>query len=108
MPAAAVALAASAPVAQWIRADGFYPLGRRFESCRGRFERDELRIAASSRGGSCFGTAPPAIPCTACSSRPKPEDGRHLRAAYPLGTTAIPIGFTFNATGIGAGEDGAS
>src|SRR5438067_688944 len=59
MPAAAVALAASAPVAQWIRADGFYPLGRRFESCRGRFERDELRIAASSRGGSCFGTAPP-------------------------------------------------
>src|SRR3954468_3901320 len=35
-PPAAVAALRRAPVAQWIRADGFYPLGRRFESCRGR------------------------------------------------------------------------
>src|SRR5215217_2211904 len=42
-----VYLEATAPVAQRIRADGFYPLGRRFESCRGRY----------SQPVPCFGSA---------------------------------------------------
>ena len=49
-PASAGSLRGRAPVAQLDRADGFYPSGCAFESCRGRISPGHQRSSYPRRG----------------------------------------------------------
>ena len=81
---------APAPVAQRIRADGFYPLGRRFESCPGRSAtRPSSSRAPRGRRGSRRGARAYRGRARPRCARP-PPGRRTRRAAEALLTRDLP------------------